>query len=153
MKKNVFITIMIILLITGGISYLIIWWRNKKNAAAGSETETDATTGTQTDPVINTGALKQTQQIPSSYIWWENNIGHAKFPLGNGSKGVEVVKVQEVLNQKAKEKTSWGLSTIAVDGKWGNETNTRFKLFFPGYSLVTQYMFMHEFDPNGEILK
>ena len=153
MKKNVFITIVIILLLTGAISYLIIWWRNKKNAATGSETNdqtkpNQSTTGT----IINTGPLVPTSTIPSSYTWWENKLGHASFPLGMGSKGVEVVKVQEVLNKKAKEKTSWGLSPIAVDGIWGNETNTRFKLFYPGYNLVTQYMFITEFDPAGEIL-
>jgi hypothetical protein len=164
MKKNIFFTIMIILLITGGISYLIIWWRNKKNADGGSAKEQDVTTGSQTNgTVINTGPLKPVNTeaifngstasggVSTSKATWIKKIGHASFPLGNGSKGVEVVYVQEFLNRKATEKTSWGLSPIAVDGIWGNETDTRFKLFYPGFNLVTQYMFITEF--NGEILK
>lgn len=169
MKRNIFLTIVIILLITGGISYLVIWYRNKKNAAAGADPNQTVSTGNQysSNTTINTGPLKPTNTesiwagakassgVPTTgkYDTWTAKLGHATFPLGNGSKGVEVVKVQEELNAIAASKPVLGFSTIDVDGIWGPKTDARFKALFPGYNSVTLGMFITEFDKNGEILK
>ena len=145
MKQKSIITLVVILLIAGAISYGIIWWRKKPKAATVPVDPTAGSSGSST--VINTGtpALPKVQ----TYAWWINKVGHAKFPLGMSSIGVEVLKVQEVLNQKSVAKS---LPKITEDGIWGFNTDTRFKLLFPGFSTVTQFLFITDFDLNKEIL-
>ncbi|MDP3914387.1 MAG: hypothetical protein Q8R96_11710 [Bacteroidota bacterium] len=149
MKQKTIITLVAILAIAGAISYGIIWYRNKK--ALASIAPVTPATGTQTTgtPVTGTG-----YGLPpiNSYAWWLNKLGHASFPLGRGSVGVEVYKVQEEMNKMviARKLTA---GAITEDGIFGSKTEGRFALLFPGYSVITQFMFINEFDKNKEILK
>lgn len=160
MKKNSIITLLIILLVAGGLTYGIIWFMNRKknvlqtgtNTGTGDNSNTEPGSDSNNNTEIDTGNNESLPPI-NSYGWWENKLGRAGFPLKYGSKGVEVVKLQEELNLKSAQKPSWGLSDIAVDGIWGSNTDTRFKLFYPGYSNISEYMFLLEFDPMMEILK
>lgn len=157
MKRNVTITILILLLITGGISYLIIWWRNRKNSVTGSvpvdEEYTVVKTQEQTQNVKVTTPQSKTEPfyVQGNYDWWINKLGHASFPLKYGSKGVEVLKMQETLNEKTQSK-GLNISKIAEDGIWGPETTTRFNLLYPGITQVEKSMFSAEFDPMDEII-
>lgn len=148
MKQKTIITLVIILVIAGAISYGIIWYRNKKNSSSTDEKPDGGSDSGTTVKVPGTGSGYPLPKI-ETYAWWINKIGHAKFPLGMNSKGVEVLKVQEVLNAKGSAK---GLSKITEDGIWGVNTDARFKQLFPNYTVVTQYMFITDFDPEGEIL-
>jgi hypothetical protein len=147
MKRKTIITLVIILAITAAISYGIIWYRNKKGST-GSPTDATGTTGA---PTTASGSKGTGYALPKieTYGWWTNKLGHAKFPLGMSSRGVEVLKVQEVLNTMGADR---GLATITEDGIWGFNTDARFKILFPRYSVVTLYQFITDFDPNGEIL-
>jgi hypothetical protein len=152
MKQNSIITLVAILSIAGLISYGIIWYR-KKMASTGSATGTPST-GTATGINTGTGSATGTgYALPkiNSYGWWTTKLGHANFPLGLGSRGVEVVKVQETLNVLTLAKRL-NDSPLTVDGIWGPLTDARFKKLFYGFNSVTQYMFITEFDKNGEIL-
>lgn len=152
MKQKTIITLVVILAIAGAISYGIIWYRKRQSAKTETETGTNTNTNGTGSSTVNTGSTGTGYQLPKieSYAWWINKIGHANFPLSVGSKGVEVLKVQEVLNTLGAAK---GLAKITEDGIWGNNTQARFKLLFPQYSAVTQFMFITDFDPNREILK
>ncbi len=156
MNKKTIITLIAILAVAGGITYGIIWYMNRKNAGAPADQDEDQGTGTGSGSgsgsIINPGTSKPLAGI-DGYGWWENKLGRAGFPLKYGSKGVEVVRMQEELNRRSEAKVSWDLSNIGVDGIWGPETNTRFKLFYPGLSSISEYFFLSEFDPMGESLK
>ena len=145
MKQKSIISLAVILAIAGAISYAIIWFRKKQAATVVTAPATDATKSTVVDS--KTGYV-----LPKieTYGWWINKIGHAKFPLGMNSKGVEVLKVQEGLNSLTTTKRL-NASPIGVDGVWGFETDARFKILFSGNNLVTQYQFITDFDPNGDI--
>lgn len=145
MNRKAIITLAVLLGIAGAISYAIIWFRNRKASPSPSVGGEPATNNDTTKPVGTGYALPKVQ----SYAWWTNKLGHAKFPLGLGSKGVEVLKVQEVLNTK---KLPAGGGKIAEDGAWGAKTEARFKQWYPQYSAVTQFQFITDFDPNREIL-
>lgn len=148
MKRTTIITLVVILALAGLISYGIIWYRKK--ASAGSATDPTDKTGNETK--LNTGTNSGTGfplPVVNSYGWWINKLGHAQFPVGMGSRGVEVLKIQEVLNTKG---AAAGMAKIAEDGIWGNETETRFKAIYPQYSLVTLFMYTTEFDPEGETI-
>lgn len=147
MNRKSIITLSVLLAIAGAISYGIIWWRNKK---AGTLAVPDAEPSI-TPIVIDTQVGSALPKI-ESYEWWINKLGHASFPLGMLSRGVEVVKVQEGLNILTKAKRL-NAGSIAVDGVWGNETDTRFKTLFLGFNQVSRYMFITDFDTNGDILK
>ena len=151
MKRNSIYTLIVILAVAGAISYGIIWYRKKKENTPDDATAAAATTP-ETKPAVNTANTPGTGYgLPklNSYAWWITAVGRAKFPLGMNSKGVEVLKVQEVLNALSVTK---GLGKITEDGIWGNNTESRFKTLFPGFSLVTQYMFINDFDKNSEII-
>lgn len=137
----------VILAFAGLISYGIIWYRNKKSGST-PEIKTDASA----TPIVNVYQPVSTLPKVQSYAWWINKIGRSSFPLGMSSVGVEVVKVQEVLNSLSIAK-KLGASALEVDGKWGINTDTRFKTLFPGFNQVSQYLFISEFDKNAEILK
>ena len=145
MKQKSIITLIVILALAGAISYGIIWYRKRALKSLPTVVEPGAT-------VKTPGTSGTGYQLPKieTYAWWISKLGHAKFPLGMNSRGVEVLKVQEVLNQKSAAK---GLPAITADGIWGFNTDTRFKLIFPSFSAVTQYLFITDFDPNKEILK
>lgn len=150
MKQKSIITLIVILAIAGAISYGIIWYR-KKYPTVPSTTDKKTDTGSSATTVntgTNTGAGYALPKI-ETYAWWINKIGHAKFPLGMSSVGVEVLKVQEVLNVKSVAK---GLPKITEDGIWGFNTDTRFKLLYPNYSLVTLFQYTNDFDPDKETL-
>ncbi len=150
MKQNTIIRIVIILGIAAAISYGIIWYR-KRQAAAGTA---PGSSPANADPAttLQTGATGTGYPLPEihTYDWWIKKVGHAQFPLTMSSKGVEVVKVQEVLNEQSAKK---GLSPITVDGIWGFNTNARVKLIYPEFGDIPQTVFAIYFDPNREILK
>lgn len=148
MKKPI-ITLLIILGIAGAVSYAIIWWRKKSaltNSATGTPTTgTTATTGTTgTKPASSTSTGYQLASI-NSYAWYKTALGHASFPLKQGSKGVEVVAVQEVLNYLSQGKN---LTSLLTDGKWGSKTQERFKLFNPNTNEITENQFYLIYDPE-----
>ena len=145
MKQKSIISLAVILAIAGAISYAIIWFRKRQAAAIATKPATDANKSTVTDSKVGYALPKI-----ETYGWWINKIGHAKFPLGINSRGVEVLKVQEVLNVLTASRRL-NASPITVDGVWGLETDKRFKLLFKGVNLVPLYMFIKDFDPNGDI--
>lgn len=150
MKRNSIVALVVILAIAGLISYGIIWYRKKTGASSnGTNTDTSASGSNSSGIKINTGPLVSTPKI-NSYAWWIKAIGHAKFPLGMNSKGVEVLKVQECLNVLTTAKRL-NASAIEEDGIWGFETDSRFKILFPSISGVSQAMFISTFDTNGDI--
>ena len=146
MKKNVLLTLILILVLSGGITYGIIWYINRKKAVAGSdEANTDSSSILKTDIGIESAGTGNLE-------FWIDKRGHASFPLKKGSVGIEVYLVQIALNASVLNK---GLSIdfIAEDGIWGTETETRFKLEYPNKNEVTKAHFKAEFDPDNLIQK
>lgn len=151
MKSKSLIIFFAILLLTGGAAYGIIWFRNRKNAGGGSGSQDlDNNSGTGGASTINTGNQNPVAPLTNTYDWWIKKLGFAGFPLKMNSRGVEVLKLQQELNRLSAGK-SWG--TIAEDGIWGFNTQTRFKLLFPEMNEVPKTYFAIYFDPQGEILK
>lgn len=146
-KKTIY-SVIILLVVAGAITAGIIWYRNRKESdsesASGSDTS-GTTTGSESGTTVSTGSASNLPAI-NSWAWWANKLGYAGFPLKLGSKGVEVVVVQQMLNMYLATKSNWALSEIAVDGIWGSETETRFKLFYPGVSEVSKTLFKSDFD-------
>ena len=145
MKQKSIISLAVILAIAGAISYGIIWFRKRQAANPATTPATDATKSTVIDSKVGYALPKI-----ETYGWWTTKLGHASFPLGMLSHGVEVVKIQEVLNSLSITK-KLGAAAITVDGVWGNETDRRFIALFPNNNQVSQYMFITDFDTNGEI--
>ncbi|MGD9930136.1 MAG: peptidoglycan-binding protein [Mangrovibacterium sp.] len=154
-QKKTILILLGLLALAGGITYGIIRFTRKKEeeTAAGTGTTTGTGSGTGSNTVTASTGSGYSLPAIQSYTWWENKLGRAGFPLKYGSKGVEVVKLQEELNLMGDAKPALGLSPIAVDGIWGPETDTRFKQFFPGQTQVSEYLFRQEFDQMMEILK
>lgn len=146
MKRQSIITLVVILALAGAISYGIIWWR--KRASAGSAANT-TDNGSDSSNKVNTGTSVNTgYSLPkiNSYAWYTTALGHAAFPLKKGSKGVEVVAVQERLNYLA------GLKKItpelSTDGNWGAKTEERFKLLNPSADSISENEFYLLYDPE-----
>lgn len=141
MKRNTIITLAVLLAAAGLISYGIIWLRKKASGTVVSPADKPAA---DTTSVNNPGAGYQVPAIQSE-IWWINKLGHASFPIGMNSRGIEVLKIQHTMNlMTVNDKID--APKIAEDGIWGFETDARFKLLFPAYQLVTQYQYMTTFD-------
>lgn len=150
MKRKATITLIVILAVAGVISYGIIWYRKRTSTpSTGSGTAADKSNTSSTNKITVPGSGKALPGI-NSYGWWTNRLGHAQFPLGLNSKGVEVLKVQEVLNfQTVKQKINLG--KISEDGIWGPETQSRFKLIFPEYDNVNSLTFSLYIDPENQL--
>lgn len=164
MKRKTIIISVSVLAILGIVSYAIIWYRKKSsstatNSGSGSSTTTTTTAaggspgasaGSGASVAVKTGSA--TLPAMNSYAWWLSKLGRAKFPLGYGSRGLEVYKVQEVLNKMViAQKLNVG--AIVTDGIWGPKTDARFKLLFPLYNQVSLYMYVNDFDPTRETLE
>jgi len=151
-KKTIFILIGLLAL-SAGITYLIIRMKAKKEAEAETLPEDGTSSGSssKTTSTVTAGSGSG-YSLPKiqSYSWWENKLGRAGFPLRYGSKGVEVVKLQEELNAISASKD---MANISVDGVWGPETDTRLKSLFPNTSEIPQLMFSLYFDKMNEIIK
>ncbi|MHA7109242.1 hypothetical protein ACRTDU_03900 [Sunxiuqinia elliptica] len=132
MKKNSLLLLVLLLIVASGITYGIIWLMNKSKSSG---------TGINSDTA---GDDLQTDHTPTgqsgSYQSWIDKIGHASFPLKQGSLGVEVLKMQEEMNWQVAQK-NWDVDPISEDGIWGINTQNRFKLLYPGYNQVDEGMF------------
>lgn len=135
MKTSSVLTLILILIITGGLAYGIIWYIGK------DESDLDENSGTG-----DNGNSLPNDNEPSNndYDWWVNKIGHASFPLKMGSRGIEVLKMQEEMNWQVAQK-NWDVDPISEDGIWGLNTQNRFKLLYPGYDRVDEGMFAMAF--------
>ena len=151
MNPKSILTLFIILLLTGGAAYGVIWFTSRKKTGGTGPGNLDPGTGNGPG-TIDIGDNKQPLPKINSYGWWANKIGHASFPLKYGSRGVEVLKMQEGLNRMVRDK-GWGSFDIARDGIWGQETQTRLNLLFPGTIEISEPFFAIYFDPEKEIIK
>jgi len=153
-KKTIFI-LLGLLALSAGITYLIIRLKAKKEAEAETlpgDGDSSGSSSKTTSTVTAGNGSGSGYSLPKiqSYTWWENKLGRAGFPLRYGSKGVEVVKLQEELNALSASKD---MANISVDGVWGPETDTRLKSLFPNTSEIPQSMFSLYFDKMNEIIK
>lgn len=150
-NKKTLYSVIILLVVAAAITAGVIWFRNRKTdgTPAGATDDIPSTGGTSTTNSGGSasGSSSDSSPVPNinGYDWWIQKLGYAGFPLKNGSRGVEVVIVQDTLNFKTMA-SGWGLDNITVDGIWGPETESRFKLFFPGETEISRNEFKSEFD-------
>lgn len=149
-NKKALVTVSIMLVVAAIITYGIIWYRNRKNATAGPDPATGDASSTTGNTQTTTSNATSLPAI-NSWEWWAQKLGYAGLPLKYGSRGVEVIVVQEMLNLYSAGKPTWGLDDIAVDGIWGPETDTRFKLFYPGTNEVSKTLFKSDFDMLNQL--